>query len=144
MSEINFYHCDDIVAGSIAPLMQKVIGEGKKSLIYVFSSQVKEMDMALWSYGKNKFIPHVTIFDKEFDFKRQPIVITDQEDNANDANYLVMTNPTSPAFMQLFSRVFYFYDALGVEQANNLIGNSKTLFETVNLYKKVNGKWMRA
>lgn len=143
MSEINFYHCDDIVANSIAPLMLKVIGENKKSLIYTQTAQIKEIDNILWGYNKNKFIPHVTIFDKEFEFKRQSIVITDKEENVNEADYLVITSPASPDFLKTFSRVFYFYDSLGANQASELKNQAGKLFEKVNSYKKENGKWTR-
>ena len=83
-TEINFYQCDETLSRSIAPLLLKVLEEDKKALIFSSDQvRIKEIDDGLWVYGKNKFIPHITIFDKDFVLKRQPILISDKEENSN-------------------------------------------------------------
>ena len=133
-SEINFYQVDETVGKSIAPLLLKVLEEKKKALIFTKNENlIKEVDGALWVYGRNKFIPHVTIFDKEFDMKRQPILITNREENSNDADYLVFLDEPKESFISSFKRVFYFYEA----------GKLSTKLKPTNSYKKQEGKWVK-
>lgn len=142
--EVNFYQCDETIVKSVAPLLLKVLDENKKTLVIVDSQlKIKEMDDGLWSYGKNKFIPHITIFDKDFDFKRQPIVITDKEENINDADYLVFTREVSSEFLKKFPRSFYFYDILNAVVAKDLAGKYKTIASKFESYEKKDGKWIR-
>ncbi len=75
-NEINFYEVDESIVKALAPLAIKIINEGKKVLIYcALESQMQELDKSLWSYGRSKFIAHITINDQEFEMLRQPILI---------------------------------------------------------------------
>ena len=95
-------------------------------------AQINEIDGALWNYGRNKFIPHATIFDKEFESKRQPILLSNKEENLNLADYLVFLDEPSEAFISEFSRVFYFFEE----------GNNSAKVKPTKFYKKVDGKWV--
>jgi len=133
-SEINFYEVEDQIVKSIAPLLLKILDEKKKVLIFSANkNEIEEIDKSLWSYGKNKFIPHITIFDKNFDLARQPILLTDQEHNSNDADYLVFLSEPSKKFLENFNRSFYFFSK------KNLINE----IIPTNFYKKENGKWIK-
>lgn len=144
MIEVNFYQCDELIVKSVAPLLLKVLDENKKTLVIVDSLlQIKEMDDGLWSYGKNKFIPHVTVSDKDFDFKRQPIVISNKEENINDAEYLVFTREVSPDFLKKFSRSFYFYDVLNAAVTKGLAVKYKAVATKFDSYGKKDGKWIK-
>ena len=124
--------------------MLKVIEEKKKALILAANQmQLKEIDDVLWSYGKNKFIPHITSADKGFDFKRQPIVISEKEENINDADYLVLTKEASQEFLSKFSRIFYFYDQLNVDEVKNVMQKYKKIVAKFESYKKQDGKWVK-
>lgn len=130
--EINFYQVDETIIKSLAPLLLKVLEEKKKALIFCANqAQIKEIDGALWSYGRNKFIPHITIYDKEFSLERQPILISDKEENSNKADYLVFLNEPSEAFISGFSRVFYFFEE----------GKNSAKIKPTKSYKKEDGKW---
>lgn len=138
--EINFYQIDETLVKSLAPLLLKVLSENKKALVFCKNhNQIKEIDNSLWSYGRNKFIPHVTIFDKEFDLTRQPILLSDKEENANDANYLIFIDEPENAFLSAFSRVFYFFEPDNFDEAKKLSQKLKPK----NSYKKDDGKWVR-
>lgn len=133
--EINFYQTDEAVAKSIAPLLLKVLGEKKRVFIFCQNkAQVSEIDSALWNYGRNKFIPHSTISDREFDPKRQPVFISDKEENLNSADFLLFIDQPSEAFISKFSRVFYFFEE----------GKKSAKIKPTNFYKKVDGKWVKA
>lgn len=149
ISEISFYQCQDTVARSIVPLLLKVLEEDKKVLIIASDKfQIKEIDNNLWNYGKNKFIPHITSSDKDFakdglKFTRQPIIISDQEENLNEADYLVIMGEVSEEFISKFSRAFYFYDILRLEEAKRLAPKYKAIAGKFDSYMKENTKWIR-
>lgn len=132
--EINFYQVDETIIKSLAPLILKVLEEKKKAVIFCKNAaQVAEMDASLWSYGRNKFIPHITNLDKDFEMPRQPVLITDKEENLNKADYLVFLQEPSEKFLAGFSRVFYFYEE----------GKRAAKIKPTNSYKKENGKWVK-
>jgi len=132
--EINFYQVDETIIKSLAPLLLKVLEEKKKALIFCANQkQIAEIDASLWSYGRSKFIPHITIYDKDFVMERQPILITDKEENTNKADYLVFLDEPSEAFISSFSRVFYFYEE----------GKNTAKSKPKNSYKKLDGKWVK-
>lgn len=143
--EINFYQCDETLVKSMAPLMLKILEENKKALIFSSDqTRIKEIDDGLWSYGKNKFIPHITIFDKNFTLERQPILISNKEENSNKADYLVLTEMTSESFISNFSRIFYFYDSLNLEAAKTAAKKYQKLATKFNSYKKEDLKWVKS
>jgi DNA polymerase IIIc chi subunit len=133
--EINFYQTDEVVSKSIAPLMLKVLDDKKRVFIFCKNpAQIKEIDSALWNYGRNKFIPHAVISDREFDPKRQPILIGDKEENLNSADFLLFIDEPSKAFISSFARVFHFFEE----------GKNQSKIKPTNFYKKVSGKWVKA
>ena len=139
-SEINFYQVDETIIKSLAPLLLKILEEKKKVLIFCETqAQIKAIDDSLWSYGRNKFIPHITIYDKDFSLERQPILISDKEENSNKADYLVFLDMPSEAFISKFSRVFYFFEESGLGQAKTVAKKVKP----TNSYKKADGKWVK-
>lgn len=143
--EINFYQCDESLAKSIAPLTLKILEENKKALIFsTDQNRINEIDSGLWSYGKNKFIPHITIFDKDFVLKRQPILISNKEENSNDSDYLILTEECDLSFVSKFSRVFYFFDLLNLESAKITAKKYQKLAKKFNFYKKEDGKWIKS
>lgn len=138
--EINFYQADETIVKSLAPLLLKVLEEKKKALIFCTNpAQTKAIDDSLWSYGRNKFIPHVTIFDKDFEMERQPILISDKEENSNKADYLVFLDLPSNGFLSSFGRVFYFFEEQNFSTAEEIAKKIKPK----NCYKKSDGKWVK-
>lgn len=133
--EINFYQTDEAVSKSIAPLLLKVLDDKKRVFIFCKNpAQIKEIDSALWNYGRNKFIPHAVISDHEFDPKRQPILISDKEENLNSADFLLFIDEPSEGFILKFSRVFHFFEE----------GKKIAKIKPTNSYKKSAGKWIKA
>jgi DNA polymerase IIIc chi subunit len=133
-TEINFYQFDEELIKSLAPLLLKVLEEKKKVLVFCRDEKkIGEIDNSLWSYGRTKFIPHITNFDKGFSFERQPILISNKEENLNKADYLVFLDEPSEIFISSFSRAFHFYNS------------EKPLakIKPKNSYKKEDGKWVK-
>lgn len=138
--EISFYQVDELVAKSLAPLVQKVLSEKKRALIFCADRKLlDEIDNSIWSYGRSTFIPHVTIFDREFDHASQPVVISDKCENHNSADYLIFIGE-APAqdFCDKFSRIFYLFEAQESAAAKEL---AKKLPPSA-FFKKQDGKWV--
>jgi DNA polymerase IIIc chi subunit len=141
--EINFYQVDDIIYKSIAPLLIKVLDENKKALIYCQSEQqVQEIDDGLWQFSKTKFIPHGT---KDLKLKpiKQPIFITNQPENANQAEYLIMVDEAQEDFLKQFSKIFYFFGNDTITDARKLWAKYKKQSFALNFYKKDSGTWVK-
>ncbi len=150
-NEINFYQVSNLIengiAKSVAPLLLKVLEEKKKTLIYSKDTTlINALDNGLWSFGKNKFIPHVTIFDQEFEPKNQPIFLTNQEENHNQADYLLLFDEATTKFISNFSRIFYFYDDSKAALAKNIAANYQAVTNNFNSYKKdpASQKWIKS
>ncbi len=142
--EINFYQSDEGTTKSIAPLILKILEENKKVLIFSRDPlRIKEVDDGLWSYGKNKFIPHITISDKNFVLERQPVLITDKEENSNQADYIILLEEVSQNFITGFSRAFYFFDSLTLEKAQKVAAKYRNTAK-INAYKKEDAKWVKS
>ena len=133
-TEINFYEVDESIVKGLAVILIKIINEQKKALIFCKSeTQMQELDKQLWSYGRSKFIAHITINDQEFDMLRQPILITNRQVNDNLATHLIFLDEVEIEFLNKFKRAFYFF-----ENHPN-ISNVKP----DNSFKKENGKWLK-
>lgn len=144
-TEINFYQIDEVSAKAFAPLLLKIIDEKKKAFILCKeSAEISQFDNELWSYGRNKFIPHVTSFDKEFKFERQPVVIGNEEKNLNNSDYLICFEKPSDAFISSFSRVFYFFNSRNIENAKSVLESLKSVTNQINFYKKEEDKWKKS
>jgi hypothetical protein len=65
------------------------------------------------------------------------VLISDEEENKNEASYLVLTSACSDNFIKNFERVFYFYE----EGEAAKVKDFAKKFAKVNSYKKVDGKW---
>ena len=144
--EINFYQIDDVYHKSIAPLLIKTLDEGKKAFLFCSDEdRLAEIDKGLWQFSKTKFVPHVT--NKETDIEelsswdRQPIVISDEEDNKNGADYLVLINEPSSDFIKKFNRIFYFYTDEQIDEAKKFAKNFTKDGQKVKSFKKSDGKW---
>jgi DNA polymerase IIIc chi subunit len=147
--EINFYQIDDVLIKSLAPLLMKVLEEKKKVLVFCADQkQLNEIDAGLWTYGRNKFIPHVTIFDKEFNqgdlsFERQQILISNREENTNKSDYLVFLDLPNEDFLMKFSRIFHFFEPKNRASIQDLSKRIANKASKINSYEKKDGKWIK-
>lgn len=138
--EINFYQTDKSPLHSMAKIIIKALDDAKKLLIFCQNdAEIKNIDNFLWQFNPNKFIPHSTIKDKHLNPKRQPILITNEEENTNQADYLIFFDEPSKDFLNQFTRIFYFFTNKDSQTADNL----KLKLNPQNFYKKENGKWKK-
>jgi DNA polymerase IIIc chi subunit len=133
---------DNGLIKSLAPLLIKIIQDQKKALVFCRDQElIKTIDASLWSYGKNRFIPHITIFDQGFDLIRQPILISNKNENSNKSDFLVIIDEADIDFVKSFNRAFLFFDSLQIEKVKKFISNNQKIFTQIKSYKKEAGKW---
>ncbi len=144
---INFYQIDsdEGFAKSVAPLLLKILEEKINALILVKNNRLlKELDDGLWSYGRNKFIPHVIVGEKDFNhipLQRQPILLSSAEKNDNGAKYLLLFEACDLDFLSKFEKVFYFHESQNLDTAKNFASSAKSKADKISFYRKVEGKW---
>ena len=96
MTETLFYHLerrslDDVLPG----LVTRTLDRGQRVLIKAESAdRASAIDNLLWTYDDQSFLPHAQVGDG--DAKRQPVLITTEDANANDANVLFLVGGAEP------------------------------------------------
>lgn len=95
MTEVRFYHLmskrleqalPEIVSKAVERRMRVVVKAGSRERIEV-------LDGALWTYDPASFLPHGYVRDgHEAD---QPVWLTEDEDNPNNADVLILTDGAS-------------------------------------------------
>jgi DNA polymerase-3 subunit chi len=96
MTETLFYHLerrslDDVLPG----LIERTLERGWRALIKADSAdRASALDNLLWTYDDQTFLPHAQVGDG--DAKRQPVLITTEDENANAANVLFLVGGAEP------------------------------------------------
>ena len=97
MTETLFYHLerrslDDVLPG----LIEKTLERGWRAVIRAESSERADaIDNLLWTYNDQTFLPHAQSGDGNP--KRQPVLITVEDENPNGANVLFCVGGATPA-----------------------------------------------
>jgi DNA polymerase-3 subunit chi len=96
MTETLFYHLerrslDDVLPG----LLEKTLERGWRAVVRADSSERADaIDTLLWTYDDQTFLPHAQM--GEGDAKRQPVLITVEDENPNGANVLFCVGGAAP------------------------------------------------
>lgn len=111
MTEIAFYHLQRATLEQTLPrLLEKTLAAGKTALIMARSAErVQQLSAHLWTYEQNAFLPHGCDGDGS-DPARQPIWLTDQDDNPNGGTFLFLVDGASSAQVADFERGFDLFD----------------------------------
>lgn len=90
-TEVRFYHLTrSSVETALPAILSKATGTGQRVVVKTASAAAAEvMAEHLWSYDEQSFLPHGT--KKDGHAQRQPIWLTDGDDNPNGATILILT-----------------------------------------------------
>jgi len=97
MTETLFYHLerrslDDVLPG----LLEKTLERGWRAVVRADSSERADaIDTRLWTYDDQTFLPHAQ--SGEGNPKRQPVLITVEDENPNGANVLFLVGGAAPS-----------------------------------------------
>jgi DNA polymerase-3 subunit chi len=91
MSEIRFYHLQSQPLEQALPaLLSKAYENGHKILVKAPTDKIEALNEALWTFRADSFLPHGSA--KDGHEQDQPILITDNDDNPNGADVLILTH----------------------------------------------------
>ena len=110
MAEIAFYQLRRTPLEKALPkLLEKVIESGRRAVVLAGSEErVEALNAALWTYDQGSFLPHGTARDGSPE--RQPIFLTTEDANPNDARVAVMVDGIAPADPGRFERCLDMFD----------------------------------
>lgn len=144
MSRIDFYHLTRTSLEEVLPkLLNKAYAGGKRVLLKTNAEKVEPLNAFLWTYDDESFLPHGSRKDGFAD--EQPIWITDEDNNANKAQFLFLTYGAETKNAESYERVFNIFDGKNEEllqQARHLWQEYKTAgFEMHYWQQSERGGW---
>ena len=111
MSRIDFYHLQKQSADEVLPkLLSKAYATGKRIAVKTPTGSVETVNALLWTFDDESFLPHGS--SKDGFSAEQPIFITDNDENINEAAFLFLVNGAETAADNLpqYERVFNIFD----------------------------------
>ncbi|AIL64587.1 DNA polymerase III subunit chi [Rickettsiales bacterium Ac37b] len=119
MTEISFYHLTVLQLERALPrLLEKVVATRKKAiLLSPTEEQMNILNDLLWTYSTKVFLPHGT--KKEGFINKQPIYLTSEEENPNNAEILITTYGIKPKFLSSFTRCIDIFNGNDEEELEN-------------------------
>ena len=112
MTRVDFYHLQKgNIEDALPKLLEKAYSTGKKILVKIGNEErVEFINTHLWAYDEQSFLPHGS--KKDGNANMQPIWLTSQDDNPNDATILFLTDGAKIAFDKLssFERILNIFD----------------------------------
>src|SRR3569832_1248703 len=114
MTETLFYHLERRSLDEVLPgLVERTLERGWRAVIRAESSERADaVDTLLWTYNEQSFLPHAQSGDGSP--KRQPVLITVEDENPNAANVLFCIGGAVPEWCAVgfLTRVFLMFDCL--------------------------------
>jgi len=107
---VDFYHLQaSPVEKALPQLLERVLQGGNRAVVMAASEdRIEALANLLWTYNPNGWLPHGTIKDGFAD--RQPIWITDQDENPNGARMLVLTDGMASERLGEYDRCLDLFD----------------------------------
>ena len=120
MTEVGFYHLTRSRLEEALPrLLEKAYAARTRAIVRAGDAErLEAVNRALWTYGKESFLPHGTRADG--DPARQPIYLTTGEENPNGATLLFLVDGAGAGDLAAFARCLDLFDggdAEAVERA---------------------------
>ena len=93
-TEVRFYHLERSGIEQVLPgLISKALENGHRIVVKTTDDREAErLNDHLWTYDPNSFLPHGT--KKEGFADKQPVWLTSNDDNPNNADVLILTPST--------------------------------------------------
>lgn len=110
MSEISFYHLQKSPLETVLPrLLEKTFEGGNRAVVMVGSTErVEFLNNILWTYKKESWLPHGNA--KDGNSESQPIWLTTEDENPNDATFLFLADGAHSENIKSFERCFELFD----------------------------------
>ena len=110
MARVDFYHLQNSGLEEVLPkLVKKAYETGKPIKIKIGNEErVEAINLLLWTYDDEDFLPHGSA--KDGNAKMQPVYLSADDDNPNEASLLFMVDGAAVEDLSEFERVFNLFD----------------------------------
>jgi DNA polymerase-3 subunit chi len=150
VTEVLFYHLERGTLEDVLPgLVERTLARNWRALIKCESAdRAAALDTLLWTYDDQSFLPHAQAGDG--DPARQQVLLTVEDDNANNANVLFLVGGARPPdwrgdLARSFSRIVVLFDGRDPEAlaaARELWPAAKAAQHEITYWKQSPaGKW---
>jgi len=114
MPQIAFYHLTKSSLEQALPLLlSKTLEAGKRAVVMVDTAKRAEaLNNALWTQSSG-WLPHGSAKDGEAE--RQPIWLTDSQENLNDASFVFLADGVECEDLSAYERCFELFDGVSPE-----------------------------
>jgi len=109
-TEVYFYHLESRTLEQVLPtLLERSLERGWRAAVQASSAErVEALNSLLWTYREESFLPHGTSSDGLP--AAQPIYLTAEEDNPNDAAVRFLVDGASLEDAGGYTRIVYVFD----------------------------------
>jgi DNA polymerase-3 subunit chi len=120
--EVWFYHLERTGLDQALPeLLEKTLQRGWKAIVRSPEpARVEHLDGWLWSHRDDSFLPHAP--SDEADAARQPILLTNSDENPNRADALFLVDGAEPGDLTGYQRCIVLFDGADEEQLRRARG----------------------
>ena len=144
MTEVGFYHLRSTSLERALPrLLERAVAEGHRVVVMAGSPErVQHLDDLLWTYSEETFLPHGAA--KHGHAERQPIWLTTEDENPNDASMLVLVDGARSAVVERYARccdMFDGNDEAAVASARERWRAAKAAGHRLVYWEQVEGRW---
>lgn len=148
MAEVYFYHLTRSRLDQALPdLLEKVRAKPWRALVRGRDiEKLKHLDTALWQYKEDSFLAHGLAGGKHD--ADQPVLLTDQTVNANNAEILLLTDgaKTTPEEVALYTRVCLMFDGNAEAELGSARADWKALTDAgvpAQYWAQEDGRWTK-
>lgn len=126
MSDIRFYHLEQQSLDQVLPaLLTKALNNGHRILVKAANEQeVTRLNDHLWTYAPDSFLPHGA--KKDGHAESQPIWITTEDENPNNADVLILTGGTQSDALDKFTLCCEMLNGRNEQEVSNARSRWKT------------------
>lgn len=121
MIRVDFYHLQKAPLEQVLPkLCEKAYATGKRIKILLGNEErVEFINALLWTYAEDSFLPHGS--KKDGFVENQPIFISANEDNENNAQLLILADGAMPSIdlLSQYERILNIFDGNDEIALNN-------------------------
>lgn len=127
MTEVLFYHLQQAALEQVLPsLLERSLERGWNAVVRVGNPErIEPLCASLWTYRDDSFLPHGTSEDGPLE--AQPIVLTGDNDNPNEAGVLFLVDGAEPHRLDGYERCVLMFDGRNDEAVGAARAHWKTL-----------------
>lgn len=147
MTEVRFYHLTKSTLDQALPqILTKALSQGKNIVVKLpDQSKVDTMNQHLWAFRPDSFLPHGS--KKDDHAEKQPIWLTHDNDNPNDAKTLITGGGAVPESPENYELCCEFLDGFNEQAVAEARSRWKTYkeagFDVTYWQQDDNGAWSK-